>query len=184
MGRLILVTGGARSGKSAHALRLAEALPAPRAFIATCRPRDEEMRRRAERHRRARAGRGWRTVEEPLDLAGAVRGAADCPAVLADCLTLWVSNLLEDAAAAGRELGEDHAAELCAPLLAAAREHPGAVILVTNEVGLGIVPESALARRFRDLAGRCNQLLAAAADEAVLTVCGLPLALKGGKEPG
>ncbi|MBI2302434.1 MAG: bifunctional adenosylcobinamide kinase/adenosylcobinamide-phosphate guanylyltransferase [Armatimonadetes bacterium] len=182
MARILLITGGARSGKSSHAQRLADGLPGPHACLATC-PRgvDAEMEQRIATHRAERAGRGWRTEEEPLDLAGGLDRLRDVPVVLVDCLTLWVTNLLLQAEQAGGELTDSDLVARCRALMAAARVHGGTVIFVTNEVGLGIVPDNALARRFRDLSGRCNQTVAAAADEVVLMVCGLPLAVKPGE---
>lgn len=179
MGRTILITGGARSGKSSHAQHLAEALPGPRGYLATC-PRDvdAEMEQRITAHRAERAGRGWQTIEAPHDPAAGLQRLRDVPVVVVDCLTLWVTNLMFQAEQSGRELTDTELIERCEALMAAARAHGGTVIFVTNEVGLGIVPDNALARRFRDLSGRCNQAMAAAADEVVLMVSGLPLAVK------
>jgi adenosylcobinamide kinase/adenosylcobinamide-phosphate guanylyltransferase len=169
---VVFVSGGARSGKTRYALARAESWPGSLLYIATAEIRDEEMRRRIERHRAERGAR-WETAETPLDPAGAVDGAAGRGAVLLDCLTLWTSNLLE-------RHGEDDGAILAAAdhLAAALRHAPAPVVVVTNEVGWGIVPENALARRFRDLAGSVNQRVAAAADEAVLVVSGLPLRVR------
>jgi len=192
MARIILVTGGCRSGKSTHAQALAEALPGRRAYVATCPVFDDELRDRIEKHRQHRRDKGWETIEEQLDLAGVLAGtadygAADYDVLLVDCLTLWVSNVLMGAAhdgPAGSEslLDEMQIAERCGEFLAACRRREGAVIFVTNEVGMSIVPENALARRFRDLMGRCNQVVAAEADEVVLLTCGIPLTLKGTSE--
>jgi adenosylcobinamide kinase/adenosylcobinamide-phosphate guanylyltransferase len=167
--RIVLVIGGARSGKSRHAQRLAERAAGPLTFIATAQAFDAEMTDRIARHRADRDGR-WHTVEAPVDLAGAI-GACDAPGtmLLVDCLTLWASNLL-----LGEEDIDQHLARLDIAL-AAAR---GSVVLVTNEVGWGIVPDNALARRFRDVAGRVNQSVAARAQAVDLIVAGLPLALK------
>jgi adenosylcobinamide kinase/adenosylcobinamide-phosphate guanylyltransferase len=178
MGRIILITGGSRSGKSEYARTLAESLPGRRAFIATCPPVDEETRERIRKHREARSKSQWDTVEEPIDLSGAIRDAADYDILLVDCLTLWVSNLMYAAERQGEEITEETIARRCDDLTAACDDHSGSVILVTNEVGMGIVPENAVARRFRDLAGRCNQLVAAKAGEVTLLACGLPLNLK------
>lgn len=168
--RVTLVLGGARSGKSRRAQALAEAAPVDRrVFIATAQAFDAEMRERIDRHRADRDAR-WRTVEAPLDLAAAI-AAADAPGalLLVDCLTLWTSNLL----LADQPL--DPALDALCAALAAAR---GRVVLVSNEVGWGIVPDNALARRFRDLAGIVNQRVAAAADRVELVVAGLPMVLK------
>lgn len=164
---ITLVLGGARSGKTRHALGLAEALPGPLRYIATAEALDGEMAERIARHQAERGPR-WTTLEAPLDLAGALAQAGG-PA-LVDCLTLWLSNLM----LAGRDVDAE-AEHLVAALRAAA--HP--VILVSNEVGLGIVPDNALAREFRDRAGRLNQAVAAAAGRVVFIAAGLPLVLKG-----
>ncbi|MDD5350890.1 MAG: bifunctional adenosylcobinamide kinase/adenosylcobinamide-phosphate guanylyltransferase [Chthoniobacteraceae bacterium] len=178
MSKLILVTGGSRSGKSAFAQTMAEALPGPRAFVATCPVIDPEMGDRIRRHQEARAGRDWRTVEEPLDLAAAFRRARGEPVVLVDCLTLWINNVLYEAEQRSALVSEADIAERCGPVIRAARAHGGTILFVTNEVGLGLVPETPLGRRFRDLAGRANQILGAACDEVFLVVCGQPLRIK------
>ena len=178
MSQLILVTGGSRGGKSAYAQRLAEALEGPRVFVATCPVIDEEMRERVRRHQLARSSRDWQTVEEPLDLAAAFRAAQGSPVVLVDCLTLWVNNVMYEAEQQKKVVAEADIARRCKPVIAAAREHGGHIIFVTNEVGMGLVPETALGRRFRDLAGRVNQIIAAACDEVYLVVCGQPLQIK------
>ena len=178
MSKLILVTGGSRSGKSAFAQGLAEALSGLRAFVATCPVIDPEMGARIRRHQEDRNGRDWRTIEEPLDLAAAFQCANSESVVLIDCLTLWVNNLLFEAEQKGKSLSEVDAASRCLPVLEAARAHGGTVIFVTNEVGMGIVPETPLGRRFRDLAGRVNQMIAADCDEVFLVVCGQPLQIK------
>lgn len=168
MGRIILVTGGARSGKSTHAEARARALPGSCVYIATAQAGDDEMRARIAHHVALR-GPGWTTIEEPLDLAGALdRTDAQGPR-LVDCLTLWLSNVM----LAGRPC-EDEAETLIAAL--ARQQSP--VVLVTNEVGMGIVPENALARAFRDAQGRLNQRVARAADEVELVVSGLPMRVK------
>lgn len=165
-----LVLGGARSGKSRHAEGLVTAFGGPRVYIATARVWDDEMAERVARHRDDR-GPGWTTVEEPLNLTGALRAhAADGTGVLVDCLTLWLTNLMMAEA--------DIEAETAA-LAAALAGLPGRIVLVSNEVGLGIVPDNALARRFRDHAGRLHQTVAALAPRVVLTVAGLPIFAKG-----
>ena len=169
--RLTLVLGGARSGKSAHAEALVMACPAPWLYLATAEIWDDEMAQRVGHHR-ARRGEGWITQDVPLALPEAV-AAAPGP-VLVDCLTLWLTNLL---------LGEADVAAATDRLEAACAAAPGPVVLVSNEVGLGIVPDNALARRFRDEAGRMHQRLAARADRVVLTVAGLPLTVKPGAAP-
>jgi adenosylcobinamide kinase/adenosylcobinamide-phosphate guanylyltransferase len=165
---LTLVLGGARSGKSRHAEALAERHPPPWRYIATARALDPEMTARIAEHR-ARRPAAWITAEAPLDLPAALAAAPDGQPVLVDCLTLWLSNLLL--------AGADPAPETSR--LAAALAAPrGPWIAVSNEVGLGIVPDNPLARRFRDAAGRLNQDVAAAATEVLLVAAGLPLRLK------
>jgi adenosylcobinamide kinase/adenosylcobinamide-phosphate guanylyltransferase len=167
--RVLLVLGGARSGKSRYAESVIEAAAAPALYLATAEPRDDEMHDRIRRHR-ARRGPRWTTLEEPLDLIRCLarEARADRP-ILVDCLTLWLANLLE----AGRAV-EQESASLVEALGALA----GPVVLVANEVGLGIVPENALARAFRDHAGRLNQAVAARASRVVFIAAGLPLMLK------
>jgi len=178
VGRLILVTGGARSGKSDFALQLAQALPGPRCFIATCPVVDAEMEERIARHRQERAGSDWQTVEEQTDIAIVLQGRKDSCVCLVDCLTLWVNNLLYHSEQAGKLFADTEMRRQCALLLQAANEYPGTVICVTNEVGMGVVPDNPAARLYRDLVGRCNRMVAAAADEVVLVSCGIPLRLK------
>ncbi|MBB2167400.1 bifunctional adenosylcobinamide kinase/adenosylcobinamide-phosphate guanylyltransferase [Gluconacetobacter aggeris] len=164
-----LVLGGVRSGKSRHAEQLVMAAPAPWIYIATARVWDEEMQARIERHREDRAV-GWQTVEEPLGLAGALEEAGQAP-VLVDCLTLWLTNLL----LAERDIASETGAVL---RVLARRSAP--TVLVSNEVGLGIVPETPLGRRFRDEAGWLNQAVACAARRVVFMVAGLPMIVKAG----
>jgi adenosylcobinamide kinase / adenosylcobinamide-phosphate guanylyltransferase len=165
---LALVLGGARSGKSRHAEALVTALPPPWLYIATGEPRDNEMAARIAEHR-TRRGAQWRTVEAPRDLAGALAAAPADAAVLVDCLTLWLTNVML--------AGADIDAEIVR-LERALAQRGGPTVLVANEVGLGIVPDNALARRFRDVAGRLNQRLAARADRVVLLVAGIPMPVK------
>lgn len=168
--RRILVLGGARSGKSRYAEALGEARDGPKRYIATAEPGDEEMAARIAAHR-ARRGDGWETVEAPRDLAGALAAAMTADGfVLVDCVTVWLSNVML--------AGKDTEAAV-GNLLAALAQARGTVALVSNEVGLGIVPDNALARRFRDAAGGANQRLAAACDEVVFVAAGLPMVLKG-----
>ena len=178
MARIVLVTGGGRSGKSLYAQQLAEALAGPRVFIATCPVLDDEMRERVRRHREMRAQAQWQTVEEQVDLAGALRNTATAQVRVADCLTLWINNLMFQAEQQGRRLTENDVADRAREVLLASTALPGTVCIVTNEVGMGIIPRNDLARQFRDLAGRANQVMAAGADEVILMISGLPLALK------
>ncbi|MBI2719277.1 MAG: bifunctional adenosylcobinamide kinase/adenosylcobinamide-phosphate guanylyltransferase [Rhizobiales bacterium] len=162
-----LVLGGARSGKSRHAESLAARHRGAKAYIATAEAIDEEMQARIAKHRGDR-GDGWTTLEAPIDLAGAI-AACKAPFILVDCLTLWLGNLLHY----GRD-ADEAVSDLCAAL-SAARAH---IVIVSNEVGLGIVPENEMARSFRDLQGFANQRLAELADEVVFIAAGLPLTLK------
>ena len=168
-GLLTLVLGGARSGKSRYAESLIEALPPPWIYLATAEARDAEMEQRIAAHR-ARRGSGWQTVEAPHDLAGALRAAPTEAAVLVDCLTLWLSDRLLAEANMDREIDK---------LESVLTNHAGVVVLVSNEVGAGIVPDNALARRFQDLQGTLNQRIAARASRVVFMVAGLPLHVKG-----
>jgi adenosylcobinamide kinase/adenosylcobinamide-phosphate guanylyltransferase len=171
---LTLLIGGARSGKSTLALRRARSHDGPVVFVATAEPRDTEMAGRIARHRDERPA-SWTTVEAPLDLLGALAEAPADACVVVDCLSLWVANLLEQ--------GEDDEAVLRdareAGRLAAAR--PAPTIAVTNEVGLGVVPASALGRRYRDLLGLVNAAWADLAAQAALVVAGKPLLLMDGE---
>lgn len=165
---LTLVLGGARSGKSRHAEAVVRARPAPWVMIATAEPLDDEMQERIALHKAAR-GDGWTTIEAPLDLAAAIGAAPPHAAMAIDCLTLWLSNLMLgghdlDLAVAGFEAG--------------LRARTAPTVLVANEVGLGIVPETPLGRAFRDRAGALNQRLAARARHVVLMVAGLPMIVK------
>ncbi|MFI4987058.1 MAG: bifunctional adenosylcobinamide kinase/adenosylcobinamide-phosphate guanylyltransferase [Alphaproteobacteria bacterium] len=170
-----LVLGGAASGKSRYAQGLVEQAALARIYLATAEAGDAEMAERIRRHQALR-GAGWRTVEVPLELVPALdRYAAADAAVLVDCLTLWLSNLLG--------AGRDAEAETDA-LLAVLPRLRGPVVFVSNEVGLGIVPENALARRFRDCAGRLHASLAAAAEAVAFMVAGLPIQLKTPQAPG
>ncbi len=165
-----LIIGGARSGKSARALALAEAARAERVFIATAEPLDEEMTARIARHKTER-GAGWRTLEAPLALVDALDQHAEGPAAaLVDCLTLWLSNLMHH--------GRDENAEAEA-LCAAIARFEAPLVLVSNEVGMGLVPETPLGRRFRDAQGRLNQRVAACCDTVEFVAAGLPMRLKG-----
>lgn len=168
MSKTILITGGARSGKSAIAEAHTLALGQPAIYIATAEIRDDEMAERVALHQ-ARRGPEWETLAAPMDLCGALRNSDGRGPRLVDCLTLWLTNLMlaeHDWRAAGDEL----AALL--PRLA------DPVVLVTNEVGAGIVPENALARAFRDAAGLLNQQIAQVADEVYMAVAGLPMKVK------
>lgn len=169
MRRITFILGGARSGKSRHAEGLARGHKGKPAYVATAEITDEEMRERIEHHR-AERGPKWRTIEAPLDLTAALREAdAARSFTLVECLSVWINNLMYH--------GRDVAAEverLC-EMLGGVKGH---VVIVSNEVGLGIVPDNALARRFRDEAGRAHQAIAQVADEVVFIAAGLPMTLK------
>lgn len=174
MATITLITGGARSGKSRFAQETAETYPGERLFIATAQPFDREMEVRIAKHREERANR-FTTMEAPFDLAAAVRNvSAASRIIVVDCLTVWLGNLLF-------RYENDEAA-----IAAAIAEFTESIdnvaidtLIVTNEVGMGIVPENALARRFRDLSGKLNSTVARRADNVYLCVCGLPMAVKG-----
>lgn len=166
-----LVLGGARSGKSRHAEQRVRDTGLKRIYIATAQAFDDEMAARIAHHRAQRADDGWITVEEPLALAAAIRDAArPGQAVLVDCLTLWLSNVMLSGGDIQRARDE---------LVSAVRTCAVPLVLVSNEVGLGIVPETPLGRQFRDAQGRLNQDLAAICDNVVFIAAGLPLMLKG-----
>ena len=163
--RLTLVLGGARSGKSRHAEALVTALPGPWVYVATAQAFDDEMRARIAQHQDERA-HGWTTLEMPLDLP---RGLSGDRPVLVDCLTLWLTNLM---------LGGSDLAEARQGLDAALAARAAPTVLVSSEVGLGIVPDNALARAFRDEAGRLHQHLAHRADRVTMMVAGIPMVVK------
>ena len=172
MAKVVFITGGARSGKSRLAESLAEGFGTPLCYIATGEARDEEMAVRIAAHR-TRRGNGWQTVEEPIRLMEALKAAEGrFQAVLVDCVTLWLTNLLLSHEDADQALAEVQALAALLPELTIP------IVLVSNEVGMGIVPDNSLARSFRDLAGTANQTLAAAADEVYVTFSGIPLKLK------
>jgi adenosylcobinamide kinase/adenosylcobinamide-phosphate guanylyltransferase len=173
-GGITLVLGGARSGKSRYAETLIQALPPPWIYVATAEARDAEMSERIAAHRARRAD-GWQTVDAPHDLGSALASAPLKAPLLVDCMTLWLSNRMLAQA--------DMDCEFRA-LAAALQRRAGPLVLVSNEVGSGIVPDNALARRFRDLQGELNQRLAACADRVVLVVAGIPLFVKGCKPRG
>jgi adenosylcobinamide kinase / adenosylcobinamide-phosphate guanylyltransferase len=170
---LIVLIGGARSGKSSLAVRVATELGAPVVFVATAEALDAEFEDRITRHQSSRPP-DWRLVEEPLALREVLIGVPDEATVIVDCLSLWVANLL------GREDSEAEILDSAERAVRLAVKRGGTTIAVTNEVGLGIVPANALARRFRDVLGRVNATWAEAADRAVLVVAGRSLPLSSG----
>jgi adenosylcobinamide kinase / adenosylcobinamide-phosphate guanylyltransferase len=167
---LRLLLGGARSGKSALAVRLAQSWAGPVVFVATAEARDADMAERIEQHRRARPA-GWTTVEAPRELVAALQDAPNDALLVVDCLSLWVANVMETGWEAGRI---EEAARAAAAYLS---KRPAASVVVSNEVGLGIVPATELGRTYRDVLGRVNGVFAAAADSAQLIVAGRALEL-------
>ena len=177
MNKIILVTGGARSGKSVFAEKCTLDHAGKRIYIATAHIFDEEMARRVKLHRERRAGEGWSTIEEEYDLNAALKLAQEqqAEAVLVDCLTIWINNLMFRNA----NFTEAEMRLKTEKLIGSLKAFPGLAVLVISEVGQGIVPENAQARLFRDCSGRCGQMIAAAADEVWYCVCGIPWKIKG-----
>jgi len=174
LNEIVFIIGGCRSGKSKHALQTAEKIPGEKKiFIATCVPEDDEMRQRVARHQRERS-HTWSTVEEPLHLPQAIlANSQGADVVVVDCLTLWVSNLL-------MEIKDENKIKTSAAQLIATLERATCpIVLISNEVGTGIVPENRLARQFRDIVGWVNQSVAACADRVVWMVAGIPVKIKG-----
>ena len=171
--KIILILGGCRSGKSRHALQLARQYQGKRnLFIATCVPADKEMKLRVARHQSER-GKEWATLEIPIHLAGAIKTESpQADVILVDCLTLWMSNLIMETAK------QDEIDTFVGHLTDALAASQCPVIIVSNEVGTGIVPDNALARRYRDAAGWMNQAVAGVADRVILTVAGIPVDVK------
>ena len=165
---LTLVIGGARSGKSRHAEICVERHAPPHAYIATAQAFDDEMRARIDEHR-ARRSADWQTIDAPFELVSALNGVPDRQSVLIDCLTLWLTNVM----LAERDVDEE--SRQLADVLAKPR---GPWFVVSNEVGLGIVPDNPLGRRFRDAAGRLNQMVAERASSVIFMVAGLPMKVK------
>src|SRR3989344_4242687 len=180
MSEFILVTGGARSGKSTYARLRVASLPGPRSFVANCRSAYvAELDARIAMHRKDRDPEKWQTVEELKDLPGLLTRLHDQRVILVDCLTLWLYNFMREAKAEKRTFDEDQAKALCLELAEAARRFPGTLMVITNDLGSGIVPIVPAGRMYRDMVGRCNQILAGAANEVILTVCGQALKIKG-----
>jgi len=169
----VLIGGGVRSGKSSFAQKMVEDMPGRRAYLATAQALDLEMEKRIAKHQAERDERWHKTIEEPLELTAALQSASsEFDIILVDCLTLWLSNLM------GRNDSDEQILETIDTLADNLNRLPATIILVTNEVGLGLVPEHPLSRRFRDLSGFANQRLAAACQKVYFTVWGLPQKLK------
>lgn len=178
MAHIIFITGGARSGKSSFAEKRALEFGTPLGYLATAQMLDSEMDERVRRHRKRR-GAEWHTIEEPINLSQELaRCDGQYKAILVDCMTLWLSNLLFTYEAEGPGRCLERIQEDLLQLLDILLGMVTPVILVSNEVGMGIVPDNGLARLFRDIAGTANQTLAAAADEVHVVISGIPLKLK------
>ncbi len=172
--KIIFIVGGVRSGKSRFAVELVRALPGPKAYLATAQALDKEMSERIRKHKASRPA-GWHTLEEPLEIAGAIENHGDgLGAILLDCVTLWLSNTLMAGWSEDKILAETER------LLRLARASRSSLVIVSNEVGWGIVPEHPAARLFRDLSGSIHQKIAREADEVYFMICGLPQKIKGG----
>ncbi len=178
MSHLIYISGGCRSGKSHYAQQLAEGLPGQHAYIATCPQIDREMAERIELHQQQRAGRGWHTIDAPINLGDAIENAEKFDVLLIDCLTLWINNLLYTAEQRGDILDEHDIQHKCQELITLCRRQSQTIIFVSNELGMGLVPVDSTSRRYRDCLGRCNQTVAQNCDKAVFMVSGLPLVLR------
>lgn len=174
--RLILVLGGARSGKSAYALQLAESMPGKRLYLATAEALDNEMLQRIKKHKKGR-GNNWQTIEEPIKIAEVVKKNRGYDVILLDCLTIWLSNLITHYELRIMNL-DSQIVKHIASLVSACKKTKADIIVVSNEVGLGIVPDNPLARKFRDIAGIANQKMAEAADEVYFVVSGMTIRLK------
>lgn len=173
---MILITGGCRSGKSRFALDYANQHFSKKLYLATCEALDEEMTQRIEHHKKMR-GQEWRTIEEPIEIVNKIiRYGNEADVILLDCITLWLSNLLV------RQKDDPEIMEEISRFINTIKEKQTSLILVSNEVGLGIVPVDPLGRRFRDLSGMANQKIAEAVNTVILMVSGIPIFLKGKDE--
>ncbi|MFZ3064710.1 MAG: bifunctional adenosylcobinamide kinase/adenosylcobinamide-phosphate guanylyltransferase [Nitrospirota bacterium] len=187
---LIFILGGARSGKSGFALKLAESIKGKRLYIATAEALDDEMAKRIKKHKKER-GDNWNTIEEPIKIVEVIKknnpplppftkgGKGGFNVILLDCLTLWISNLMHrEARSKGQVARGGRTLQKITDLISACKKAKASIIIVSNEVGLGIVPDNPLARQFRDIAGFANQEIAEAADEVYFMVSGIPLKIK------
>lgn len=176
MGKLIFITGGSRSGKSSLAVSLAESMPKKKIFIATCIPQDREMKRRVALHKRSRPS-SWRTIEAKGSLVAILRKETRSDIfIIIDCLTLFISSLLM------KEAEEKRIKDEVGKAVRMIKGGTATVIIVSNEVGCGLVPENRLGRDFRDIVGICNQIVAKGADEVIYAVSGIPLIIKGARQ--
>ncbi|MEK6679305.1 MAG: bifunctional adenosylcobinamide kinase/adenosylcobinamide-phosphate guanylyltransferase [Nitrospirota bacterium] len=175
---LIFILGGARSGKSSFALKLAESIKGKRLYIATAEALDMEMEERIKKHKKERAN-NWDAIEEPIKIADIIKKNKKYGVILLDCLTLWVSNLMHiEARSKGQGARGGRTLQKITDLISACKKAKASIIIVSNEVGLGIVPDNPLARQFRDIAGFANQKIADAAGEVYFMVSGIPLKIK------
>ncbi|MBI3753746.1 MAG: bifunctional adenosylcobinamide kinase/adenosylcobinamide-phosphate guanylyltransferase [Deltaproteobacteria bacterium] len=174
--KLIFILGGARSGKSAYALKLAESIAGERLYLATAEALDKEMAERIKKHKKER-GNNWTTIEEPMRIADVIAKDKKHAVILLDCLTLWLSNLITNYELRITNLDSQIAKQI-ASLISACKKTKANIIVVSNEVGLGIVPDNPLARRFRDIAGIANQKMAEAADEVYFVVSRIGMRIK------
>lgn len=175
---LIFILGGARSGKSSFALKLAESIKGKRLYIATAEALDDEMAKRIKKHKKER-GNNWNTIEEPIRIANVIKRNKGYDVILLDCLTLWVSNLMHrEARSKGQGARGGRTLQKITDLISACKKAKASIIIVSNEVGLGIVPDNPLARQFRDIAGFANQKIADAAGEVYFMVSGIPSKIK------
>ncbi len=175
MKKFIFILGGARSGKSSYAMNLAKSTGKRIVFIATCIPGDSEMKHRIKLHKKSRP-RAWRVIEEGIHIDSALRKTkTGCDAILIDCIGLFISNLM------AVEFSDKKIEEKMRQVIGQIKKGASDVIVVSNEVGMGIVPDNPLARRFRDLLGRVNQMLAQNADKVIMMYAGIPMVMKGEK---
>ncbi|MCM8537358.1 MAG: bifunctional adenosylcobinamide kinase/adenosylcobinamide-phosphate guanylyltransferase [Lentisphaeraceae bacterium] len=177
MAKITLVTGGCRSGKSTFAEKLLLQKSGPHVYIATCPNIDDEMDDRISKHQQRRESFGWDTVEEEVDLTRMVY-QHNGSSILVECITLWVNNLLYKSEQAGELLTESEMVKFTKELLSMVQKVEGEVVFVTNETGLGVMPDNALARRYTDLCGRCNQMIATVADDVYFMVSGISQKIK------
>jgi len=174
--RLVFVLGGARSGKSVYALKLAESIVGERLYLATAEVLDEEMAKRIKKHKKER-GNNWTTIEEPINVADVISRDKKHDVILLDCLTLWISNLIHEESGV-RSQESEVIDKTINQFASACKNSKINIIVVSNEVGLGIVPDNPLARQFRDIAGYANQKIAEAADEVYFVTAGIPMRMK------
>ena len=173
-----LILGGARSGKTAYALSLAEKSSLERTYLASCPPFDGELKDRVENHKRERENRNWKTVEETINLKNAIKYIDENDAVLIDCITLWINNLLYEGENGKHHYTDEEIFTLTEELCVQCRKRKGNVYIVSNETGLGIIPDNPLARRFHDIAGKCNQIIAGYSDHVYFVTAGIASKIK------